>query len=369
MGTGSSIYYLPSLSIWENQAIGTMVIGMPGSGKTFFLQNTAANCCAMGQRIIVIDPKNDFARLKNIVSDVEIIDINNITPGALNPFIFLKDCNAQVLLTIIQLICGNLSDKDIITLTPILSDFVKEADRKGYVDMQDVADYLYSNPKESAQKIGSVLRMNSDSGYGSLLFTRKRDIVPLRIPDEKSVIISLFGMKFPDYTKDIANYTAEEKFTSAIVYIVCKRLQEILTGRQKVPTTLFCDEAHILYASKEMTEIIDHFLVLGRSLNIAVVLASQGISHFPDNIDQFVSHKFMFKSSMNESEKFLRRFDTSKIDTSKEIDKESVIGATANLETGSCFYIDHKGRSGFIHIISNYDINLLSSNPLARGEE
>lgn len=340
-------------------------MGTPGSGKTFFLLNACANCLGMGQRVIAIDPKNDLDKLKNVDSRIEVIDVNNIRPGALNPFTFLDRCDATTLLTVVESICGKLDKRDIIDITPIIKDFVTEYNRDNvYRDMQDVADYLYSNPSESAQKIGSMLRMNEDSKYGKLLFTRETNIEPLRIPTNKSLIISIHGMSLPDYTKKPEDYNAEERFTSTILYLITKKLYEILSGKNTIPTTFVCDEAHILFANKEMSTIIHNFLALGRSLNIAVMLASQGIGHFPDNISQFISSKFVFRSSMEEARAFLEKFDTSKMDLSKALDAPSVIGGISSLQTGQCFFIDYKGRSGFIHIVSNYDKELLTSNPL-----
>lgn len=333
--------------------------------NTFFLLNACANCLGMGQRVIAIDPKNDLDKLKNVDSRIEVIDVNNIRPGALNPFTFLDRCDATTLLTVVESICGKLDKRDIIDITPIIKDFVTEYNRDNvYRDMQDVADYLYSNPSESAQKIGSMLRMNEDSKYGKLLFTRETNIEPLRIPTNKSLIISIHGMSLPDYTKKPEDYNAEERFTSTILYLITKKLYEILSGKNAIPTTFVCDEAHILFANKEMSTIIHNFLALGRSLNIAVMLASQGIGHFPDNISQFISSKFVFRSSMEEAKAFLEKFDTSKMDLSKALDAPSVIGGISSLNTGQCFFIDYRGRSGFIKIVSNYDIELLTSNPL-----
>ena len=35
----------------------------------------------MGQRVIAIDPKNDFNKLYNVNPNIEIIDINDIRPN------------------------------------------------------------------------------------------------------------------------------------------------------------------------------------------------------------------------------------------------------------------------------------------------
>lgn len=362
-----------------NNAPGTIVVGSPGSGKTFALLNISANCLGMGQRVIAIDPKNDFDKLYNVNPNINIIDINKIRPGALNPFEFLKKIDAKgnvtfvdtaTIMTIIELMCGKLDKNIIIDITPIVTDFVTKSKNSGeYIDMQDIADYLYANQKESAQQVGTMLKMFEDNKYGKLLFTRESNVKPLTLSARDSMVISLHGLSLPEYTKKPEDYDANERFTSTILYIITSKLLDILSGDNKIPTTLICDEAHLLFGNKEMSSIIDRFLVLGRSLNVATVLASQGISHFPDGIANYITTKFMFKSSLEEAQLFLDKFDTSKIDPTNAIDVDSIVSSVTQFQTGTCFMIDRLGRNGIIKIKSIYDVKLLTSNPFDKKRE
>ena len=118
-----------------------------------------------------------------------------------------------------------------------------------------------------------------------------------------------------------------------------------------------------------MSNLIDRFLVLGRSLNVATVLASQGISHFPETTSNYATTKFLFKSSIDEAQLFLERFDTSKLgDTNNSLDIPSIISAVTNFPTGTCFMIDRLNRNGIIRIKSIYDVKLLTSNPFEKTE-
>ena len=365
----SSISWLPIASAWENDNSGTIVCGMPGSGKTFFMVNTAANCICMGQRIVAIDPKDDFIKLKNIMPEVEVVDINKVKeqrPGALNPFTFLSDCSAINLMTVIEILLGEVTREDKSALIPILTDFMTDYRKYGnYTDLQDLVDYLHSNRNDTARIIGQNLRLNQESKYSALLFTRERDVEPLYITPTKSLVISILGMTMPSPDKKLNEYNAEERFSSCVLYLLTSKLREILASKQVIPTTVFCDEAHSLFANDQMEEIISEFLRKGRSLNIATVLGSQAMSSFPDYIGQYVASKFIFKSSVDDAKEFLTRFDVSKMDIEKSIDYNSTIGGIANLKTGCCFMIDRLGRSGFVQIESIWPIELLTSNPLA----
>ncbi|MEE3344316.1 MAG: ATP-binding protein [Bacilli bacterium] len=375
----STIRWSPVSAHLLNQAPGTVVCGSPGSGKTFALLNFAANCLGMGQKVIAIDPKNDFKKLYNVNPRIKIIDISNIQPGALNPFTFLKNIDEEgnivpvstsVIMDIIESLCGKLEDSIINAITPIVKDFVtRNKNSDEYVDMQDMADYLYANEKPQAQIVGTKLNLYQDSDFGKLLFTREQNIEPLELSATDSMIISLHGMQLPDYNKKVEDYNTNERLTSTIIYLITSKLLQILSGDNSIPTTLICDEAHLLFANPSMTQIIDRFLVLGRSLNVATIMASQGITHFPPDTSNYITSKFLFKSSIDEAQAFLERFDTSKLNPSAAIDVNGVLGSVTKFPTGVCFFMDKDGRNGIIRIKSIYDVSLLTSNPIIKSKD
>ena len=334
----------------------------------------ASNSTAMGLRCVMIDPKNDFNHLKNVYPDIHIVDINDIYPGALNPFEFLKKVNEDgtleyidtpILMTIIELLVGKeqMDPQTIVDVTPIITDFItrqRMATEHQYVDMQDVADYLYQNRSLCAQKVGSLLKVFENSKYGKLLFTRETDVKPLNVTATDSLIITLHGMALPGYGKDPKDYTTEERFTSTILYIITQKLNEILSAKKEIPVVLFCDEAHLLFGNPVMADIIDKFLRLGRSLKVATILASQGVESFPKDIAQYITTKFMFKSSPEEANMFLDKFYSG---TGININRESVVSAVSNFKPGMAYMIDRLNRNGIIQIEPVYDIRLLNSDP------
>ena len=343
--------------------------------NTFFMTNVASHCISMGQRVIALDPKDDFQRLYNINKNIRIVNINNIRPGALNPFEFLKykdekgnivKVDETTIMTILEMLCGKMGKEDNIVISPIIQDFVNTYSYRKYTDMVDIADYLIKQEKIEAQNIGTILSTFEKSRYSELLFTREADVEPLSLDTNESIVITLDGMKLPSYDKDPESYNAEERLSATIVYIIAKKLMQILTTPSKIPTVLFCDEAHLLMNNPEMADIIDRFLSLGRSKNAAIVLASQGITKFPKNIAQYVTTAFLFRSSRAESQAFLELFDNTALDPVKAIDREAVMYRAADFPTGTCFMIDRNNRNGYVHIESIYDPELLTSNPFSK---
>lgn len=359
----SSIQFSPFNAIFENKAAGTAIIGKPGSGKSFFLLNLMANAYIMEQRIFAIDPKDDLGVLCDVFQDIEYININDIKPGALNPFKVIKNIDTNTLSSIISIICGNLSDSQIVAITPIINDFINKYKRnlKGSANLSfaDVADYLYANDNHEAQTIGTKLQTHRDSKYGPLLFESSTNSEIYHF-DSKSKIISLFGMDLPKYAGNNMKLTEVQKFNSGIVYIICRMLKDVLT-KGKYPTMFVMDEAHIAFQNESFASIVDEFLILGRSLNIPTILASQSVNHYPKDIAQLISSKFCFKSSTSEAESFLKMFLND--DSNNSADFNSIIYQIGNFSSGDCFFIDSENRSGIFRVTSLLSDNI-TSNPL-----
>lgn len=347
----------------NNYPAGTIVIGRPGSGKTYFLLNLAANCFMTSTKMIFIDFKDDSLSLKKVNPNIKITDINKINPGALNPFKVIKDVDTNTLMSVIKCLCGGLTDTQINSVSPIVKDFVIENRRNVEgADFISLTNYLYASDNENAQIVGTMLKNHEDSKYGKLLFAPNEKDSNLVIGD-MSQVICLFGMSIPG--KDKSSWNTEDNFTSAIIYIITRMLSDILVSEKSKPTVLIIDESHIMYANKEMSDLIDRMLALGRSLNISIILSSQNISHYPKDINQLIANKFMFGSAPDQAKEFLDRFDSSGTDSSNSLDKESIVNFINDASTGLCFMIDNKNRSGYVQIKSNLGV---TSNPLLRKE-
>ena len=370
----STIRWQPVTSHLDNDTPGTLVLGSPGSGKTFFMLNMCANALGMGQRVIIIDPKNDFDKLLNVNPNIKVINFRDIKQGQLNPLEFLKRIDPKTkeieylepgsLLTIIEIMTGTIPDEAKVVIAGIVEDFVNDVARNGkYVDMSDVAQYLTKNPNTAVQNVGTTLKMHKKSKFGKLMFTDMDYVEPLQLSLTDSMVLILDCLELPSSDTKPEDYTQEQRFTAAILYVLTKKLFEILRQDSVIPTVFVCDEAHLLFSNNDMSKVIDDFLRLGRSLNTATVLASQGISSFPKSIYNAISTKFLFKSSINEAQAFFEAFDTASLGGSN-IAVNSIIAAAIKFPTGTCFMMDRKHRNGIIRIISNYDHNLLTSNPL-----
>lgn len=367
-----SIKWSPTSAPLRDESPGTIVCGSPGSGKTFAMQNIAINSLGMGQRVIVIDPKDDFAKIQRIVPNVKVIDVKNIIPGALNPFTFLRTKYSdgsiqQVSSAIIENIVSILSGPSLMKeenerfVSPIIQDFVGESSRK-LVTLYQLTDYLAFTDNDICRSIAVQLQKYTEHSFelGNLLFEQNVNIKPLEISDSDNIVFTFNGMSLPPYDKKPSEYDGMERFVSALVYIICTKLKNMLFAhKHTIPVLFICDEAHMLFSNKEMKSLIDDFLRLGRSYHIATMLASQGITHFPSDIANYMSSKFIFKSSRDEAQEFINRFDDTK-GSANPLNVSATVNAISNLPKGYCFMIDARNRNGFIHITSQYDLKLFA---------
>ena len=367
----AEVFWSPITAMHCNKPPGTIVCGVPGGGKSFFLLNTAANCLEQGCNVFVLDAKNDMLPLKNLFPHIKTTDVNNISAGSLDPFLVFDDIESTTVLTIIEILCGKLTSEQKLAVTPIIGDFVnkiKLSEDKSSVTFRSFADYLYQNENIHAQSIGNQLILASQSKYGRLMFGDiGKKSVGITIGSE-SRIISILGMSLPVGKSEPK---ADETVNLAIVYIICRMIKSMLTNKtkngkriDKTPSVLILDECHMLMRSQAIADIIDEFLVLGRSLGVAVMLASQNVTHFPLSIAQLLSTKICFKMSKSEAQEFFDMFDNTTAERSLDI--RDTMETVTRLKTGYAFMVDSNERCAILHITSNYDHGDITSNPLLK---
>lgn len=330
--------------------------------NTFLMVNMASLALEQGAHVFCLDAKNDMLALKNIHKDIKVTDVNNIAPGSLDPFLVFENIETTAIQTIVEVLCGELDSKQKLAVSPIIKDFVRQA-KTNKTTFREFANYLYQNPNEQAQMIGNQLLVHADTKYGRLIFGKEGSISRgIKIKDENR-IISILGMPLPSGSQ-IPKPT--EMVSAAIVWIICTMLTNILTRRiTKRPTVVFFDECHELFRSKAIKDIIDQLLVLGRSLNVSVCMASQNVTHWDKAIAQHVSTKFCLKMSKDEALEFFSLFNNTT--SENELDIQTCVEIATRLKVGHAFLIDKKSRCALIKITSLYSSEEdISSNPLLK---
>lgn len=373
----NTIYYSPFTAIYENRAPGTICCGSPGAGKTYFALQVIANTVQQEGIVIAIDPKNDIMKIRDYCKidrqkvmsarkryttekefaeaepdnykmwykleggDDNIFHVTDITKKQnLDPFMCVNNIDTNFIMDIINTICKELSQEQNIAVTPIVDDYIKMA-RKGGASFLKMADYMYAHQNPAVQQIGTVLKSCQNNEYGKVFFNTEKKGMKVNKEDN---IICMMGLPIPK-TTNMEDWTREGRFGSAIVMVIVKMLRELLNNYNDRPVLLVIDEAHIILENKAIYRIVEEFLILGRSLNVCTLLLSQNVHHFPEDFSNFVSNRFQFRSSKNEIEEFIRRFNE---DTSISVD--GFIKSALNFANGECIYIDRLNRISCIKI-------------------
>lgn len=334
----STVYFNPVTPLYENRAPGTVICGSPGAGKTYFMQTIMVNALMENCIVISLDPKNDHKGLCDVDPTIKYKSIAE--KQSLDPFRCLENVDSNFIVGIIDTICGGLSKETLVAINPIVDDYVRKS-RTGTASFLKLVNYLYANPNPLAQQVGTLLKSNENSEYGPVFFNRSKEC--LSVGRENS-IICLFGLPMPA-TDNRDTWTKEEMFSSAIIMVLVKMLENILKQKNEIPVILAIDEAHIILANPYIYKIVEKFLILGRSLNVATVLASQNVSHFPNDFSNYITNRFQFRSSRNEVQEFLSRFLVS-----NEEEKGSLVHFAVNAPNGGAIFIDRKNRVGEIQI-------------------
>ena len=89
LGTNYDSGYPFILNIWKRDALhqnsNAMVIGLPGSGKSYFLKTLALNEWANETKVIILDPEAEYLGItRNAYGN--IIDVGSAREGKINPF-------------------------------------------------------------------------------------------------------------------------------------------------------------------------------------------------------------------------------------------------------------------------------------------
>lgn len=346
-----SVYFNPFTPIFENMAPGCIVVGSPGKGKTHFALTICRNVIMQRAHVIALDPKDDIKKICTI--DEETRNVNLLEGYVMDPFLCIDNLDTNFIMSLIETICGKLTLDQKTDITPVVTDFVRRSKTNADTTFKKFTDYLYSSSNKNCMNIGNLLKSNEDSPIGSILFNNKGELMSIK---NESAVFTLLGLPFPQNDK-MDDWTQEERFASAIIMILVRMLKDVLKNNKEtgIPTLLIIDEAHIIMANPAIYKIIEEFLILGRSLNIATMLLSQNVNHFPEDFSNYVSNKFIFGSARNNAAEFFRRFI---LNTNENI--ESLINFISKAASGKCVMIDRYGRVGVVNI--NPDLGI-TSNP------
>lgn len=379
-GLSAPVFFDPHYPISLNKPPVTLITGSPGSGKTFTAEILAGHSSVMNKLTYVIDPKGDFISLKklertgqinkttiwSIFTNEDNSEISEENFGMLDPFYLTENMKDNVLIVVdvITSLMGKITQKQSLALLPIIQD-VADLEQPS---LAKVVRELQRNQDDEIRSLGSKLGLTLDTSVAKLIVADKKAAENPFANSEGLMIVSLLGLNLPASGTKEEDYTNTERLAAVIMQLLTQLILESMkTKPTRVLKTLFIDEAWVVFGNKAGKRLIDSVALLGRSLNMATILATQSPSHLQSledgeatsTLDMTISTRFAFRND-SESDNAINR----KAMRLPENDGWEDVFPMFN--TGQCMMKDCTGQISIIHTMTSQEWEeAFNTNPFA----
>ena len=360
-GLPTPVFYDPHYAIRINKPPVTLVTGSPGSGKTVASLLLASHCALLNKTTFILDPKGDFLALKlledageveniqiwSIFDNIETGEVKESNVGMLDPTRLTDDHNENASLTLetIGTLAKNLSINQRNALIPIIQDVVESPSPS----MNSIRMILARSQDPEISTLSHELSLALSMPAGKLLSATNKTVNRLQL-DKGVVVASLMGLSLPASNKKEESYLEKERLSVAIIRLLTHLVLNVM---KKVPKqinkTLVIDEAWAVFNNESGRNLIDEVSLLGRSLNMAVILATQSPAHVRGeeggaNLDTTISTRFAFRNTSDVDNKIT----TEAMDLPKDSGYEGIFKKLGN---GQCLMKDSQDQFAFIDIL------------------
>lgn len=362
-GLPSPVFFDPHYAIRTNKPPVSLITGSPGSGKTVASLLLASHAALLNKTGFILDPKGDFLALQLLqnAGEIENVKVWSIFDslddsgavvseenyGILDPTCLTDNASENVALTMraIETMVKELGPKQRNRLIPIVQDV---ANSKA-PSMNDIKMILARDKDPEIATLSREIGLMLDMPAGKLLSASPSIRNRLEV-DNGIIVASLMGLSLPSSNKSPKSYSEMERVSVAIMQLL---IQLVLNSMKKVPKTinkiLFIDEAWAIFNNEHGRELIDEVALMGRSLNMAVVLATQSPLHIKGSdgsasLDTAISTRIAFKN-------------TSDIDNKVTVEamdlppRGGFEGILKTLAQGQCLIKDTQGQFSFVDIL------------------
>lgn len=365
-GLPSPIFFDPHYPILQNKPPVTLITGSPGSGKTFLAEILAGHSSVMNKLTFAIDPKGDFQSLKNlekageinkttvwsVFSDLDTEEVNEENFGMLDPLNLTDNLDDNVAATadVIASLVKKVTHKQSNVLLPVIRDVAESRSPS----LANVVQMLKQHPDDEVRNLGLELDIPCRMSIAKLIVADKQQESPFDF-NTGLMIISLLGLSLPDSETKESEYTYKERLSAVVMRLLTQLVLESMKKQPKrILKTLFVDEAWVVFGNKSGKSLIDQAALLGRSLNMATVLATQSPRHISvagdedggSTLDTTISTRFAFRNDSDLDNRINRKaMRLPENDGWEEI--------FPKFKAGQCMMRDCNGNLAIIHTMTS----------------
>lgn len=360
-GLPTPVFFDPHYAIRINRPPVSLITGSPGSGKTVAALLLAAHAALLNKVTFILDPKGDFLALNLLEEAGEVENIHvwsifqNIEEGVvresnigiLDPTCLTDDVNENASLTLetIGALVKTLSPNQRNVLIPIIQDVTQSKNPS----MNNIRMILARSRDPEISTLSHELGLALNMPAGKLLVASSKFNNKLKL-DNGVVVASLMGLSLPASNKKEESYLEKERLSVAIMRLITHLALNIM---KKIPKTtnklLLIDEAWSVFNNASGRALIDEVSLLGRSLNMAVILATQSPAHIQGgdggaNLDNTISTRFAFRNTSDTDNQITAKA----MSLPKDAGYENIF---QSFSIGQCLMKDSQGQFAFVDIM------------------
>ena len=360
VGTPTPVFFDSHYAISQNFAPVSFISGSPGSGKTFLGLLLTCHGNLMNKAQVILDPKGDFIALRKLyeMGYINKVDIWNVAAsggkisdeniGMLDPTTFTSNLaeNTALTMDILVALVGRIDDELQSTIIPIIKDVVED-DRPSFMSVASAMNRYRGD--ERVRSIGMTLQTYLQVGLGKLLSRDKRSkkVHHLNLT-QGTIVANLMGLNLPTSEKRFEDYSNTERISVAIMSLLTQMVVNSMRSEKGIRKMLVIDEAWSVAGTPKGKAMMSEVALLGRSLNMSVLLISQSPKHlnFGDeaSLDNTITTRFAFR---NNDEK-----DNIITVNAMRLEDPGRASILPDLQPGTCLMKDCQGNAGIVQIMA-----------------
>jgi hypothetical protein len=272
------------------------ILGEPGGGKSFMTGRICLDAAVtQGATVVILDPiKKEMRQLAPLIKEaglpVSVIAIDEHHPGLLDPFRFGGSAGekiqraAEVLMMLLPDTVGDAEKASrhgaVLRAVEAVAGRPEPSLREVIGELRDEAVRRQGDGTRIEENLVTELTVLSRMPLGSLCFAQGES-ESLDIMGQ-TTILTFSGLDLPSVTTAPGNYRMAERLSIALYYLTTELVRGLFAADRAVPKLLAVDEAWALTRTTQGQSLIEAMSRMGRSHNIAMLLASHNVADLLD---------------------------------------------------------------------------------------
>lgn len=339
----------------------TLLVGVPGSGKTLLMQLLEYLGFLAGSRIVDIDPKGGddhrLDRLPGVKGHVErvLLSSDDAFRGALDPFRVAlpelrEDLAASSLFEVLPQPVPPEWKREVVAAVRATLTAAEDNGRAACCGA--VIDQLLQAHGEDARAVGETLGVYADSGLARLAFATP-DSELAEVGDRQVTMLGIRNLALPLPGTPRSEFTDEERIARALLRLLSALAMRLLLSDRSRHAVGGFDEMHLLFDDAAGRRLIEAGHREARSMSATLLFASQTVPD-SDVLANLLGAVFAFR--MKSKPQAERTADLLGHDPDDPAFRDRLLG----LRTGECLVRDYRDRVDEI-VIDPVDPDILET--------